>query len=219
MPLFPDDPYFDPAYVKKCLRGIHVRLEKCAGQAMSAHNVMCAASGLAGGALGYCGTRAHLINSLMVEAVRQEFGEDVVDVNGFAELQVHPHDEDVRLDLRFKKQNDDGETMNIHTGAQNSYRYQNCLPWKGAGDAARVIRLTVSWRFNATATEYEALCVVYMKGYQQEWAYDIRNAADDEGTAPMPVPMPQGGLPGAGGMRFQSKDKKAKANKTERGAG
>jgi hypothetical protein len=109
------------------------------------------------------------------------------------ELQVIEPGDPVRIDIRFKKFDRNGQTMNSVTPAQNQYRNQ--LPMLGLGDASGVLRLSVAWRENAAATDLEDVRVIYVKDYEAEWFYSISNADGGEATTPMPVPAqpPEGG--------------------------
>lgn len=203
--LFPNDPQFSQSFAQSRLGPIHNRLLGCVTQAWDTLGQIGQVADEVGPALSYKGTRAYLMNALVVENVRREFpqnhdsGYEPVDGNGFLELQVPLPSDNVRIDLRFKMCGSDGATMNLDTPAQKVYRNQ--LPFTGIGDADKVLRLSVSWRWDAAAADLDDVRVTYLKGYEPEWSYSILRDAG-EGTADI-TPMPTPAVPPASGTKYR----------------
>lgn len=210
MMLFPDDPHFSENDARRRLAAVNSRVHRCVMAAMEDINLACKTVERLGPALAYNGSRAHVFNALVVESIRREFFGDEANVvtedRGFLELMVGLGGE-VRTDLRFKKLDSENNTMNLATAAQDQYR--NILPMAGGGDAERILRLTIGWRWNAAATEVVDVRVVYVKGYDVAWSYSL----DDDVAASGAVPMPASPMePTGGGMKYhkeQPKDDKA----------
>lgn len=214
--LFPDDPQFSQDYARVRLAPIQARFLACVQRAWRTLEQICGVDETVGPALAYNGVRAHLMNSLVVEQIRREFpplqdpDHTTFDGNGFLELQVRTAGDPVRIDLRFKKFGSDGTTMNLDTRSQREYRNQ--LPFTGIGDARHVLRLSVSWDWNAAATDLQDVRVIYVKGYEVEWFFSIvSDTGEDFGTIPMPTPA----LPPDNTTRYRKSGDASQARRSE----
>lgn len=214
--LFPDDPQFSQEYARARLAPIQPRLLACVQRAWQTLEQICGVADTVGAALAHNGARATLMNSLVVEEIRREFPPlhdpecTPFDGNGFLELQARKAGDPVRIDLRFKKFGSDGATMNLDTPAQREYRNQ--LAFTGIGDASHVLRLSISWCWDAAATELQDIRVIYLKGYETEWFYSMLGDAD-EGSAGIPMPAPA--VPPSSGTRYRKAADTSQARRSE----
>lgn len=209
MILFPDDSYLPEDEARKKLEKYEPGLRDCVSRAFEA---ICEA-GRSVPILGRAmpgSLMAQMMNAVVVQAIREFYDgrEDclALDERGFLELQVGGE-----IDLRFKLVNRSGRSRNYPT--QTDRQYRNQLPLNG-DDVVETARVTVGWRWNASATELEDISVVYAKGDNTEWMYSISDAdeASDAISAPTPV-LPSSGDSAARG-RFGSKTVK-KTNEQE----
>lgn len=183
MLLFADDPLAYEEDSRRVMSPFLPRIRRCVERAFRDYLKACRAVKALGPALDYQGSRPHCINALVVERIRREFARSsrevrVTEENGFLELQILDARRRLRYDLRFKLVDASGHSCNSDTTAQRDYRNQ--LPLLGDGDARRVVRLTIGWRWNVAATELVEVCVVYEKGDDVLWKYPIKSSEPQE---------------------------------------
>jgi len=185
--LFPSDPVPAKAYVRQRLKAVEPVIRRCILEAFAVLHRLAAVDRIVPDALEYMCTRQKMMNSLGVTRVRREFGKGIAGVSvredsGFVELRVNDE-----IDLRFKLVDEGGRSCNANTEAQK--RYRNQIPLLGI-DVLEPIRLTVGWRWNATATDLEDIVISLEKGDYPAWTYSI--LGDDAGefvnVAKLPIP-------------------------------
>jgi hypothetical protein len=188
--LFPDDPCFSESEARKHLGSLEDLLRSCVLEAATTILDAGREFPLLGKAYEYLSTRQHVMNSAVVELVKEKFGTgDLEDVQistdkHFVELRVNG-----AIDLRFKQIDKSGRTANYPT--QTSWLYNNQLPLSGDQKTLDVARLTLGWRWNVTATEIADVEVVYRKGDETQWKYSIlENGEIQRGEGGMPIVTP-----------------------------
>jgi hypothetical protein len=187
--LFPSDPVAAQDAVRAQLRAVEPSLRECIVEAFQVLRRIQGMDKLVPGALDYMRTRPKLMNSLVVASIRRAFasrreGVELTEDAGFLELRVNG-----AIHLRFKLVDECGRSCNAKTDAQRAYRNQ--LPLLGA-DQLDVIRLTVGWRWNVTATDLDDIGVSFEKGDEPVWKYSILRDADESGTV-VALPTPEDG--------------------------
>lgn len=205
-PLFPEDPIFPESEAREHLAPIEARLRHCVLEGWRIVKELGNANPVVGSAYDYLGTRAHLVNAVIVVLVRREFddaypGLYVTTINRFVELHV----EGV-IDLRFKLVDKAGRSSNYPT--DTSLRYRNQLPLFGDQQVLDVARITIGWRWDESATKIEDISVIYAKGDEPLWSYSILEP--QEGRVAIPLPQRSVDLPP---VRFASKGKKSKKSR------
>ena len=184
MMLFPDDPYLSESEVRDLLEPLHPYFLDCVLVSFETINDACHTHPLLGQAIDGS-PRAHLMNALVVELVRQRLDAEnravqILDNHGFLELRVQD-----AIDVRFKKVDESGRSCNYPT--KTDWHYRNQLPLFG-DHIIETARVTLGWRWDVTATEIADVTIVYAKGDDIMWQYSIIDEAAD-GVMPA-APMP-----------------------------
>lgn len=206
--LFPDDPDFSESEAKKQLDPIRSMLRNAVIECADVIIELGRERPLLAKAMEYLATRQHLMNSLVVERIKESVTSgdlpeaEITLENRFAELQVGS------IDIRFKQVGKDGRTANYPTAA--SRRYKNQLPLLGGPETLSRIRLTLGWRWNTTATEIEDIVVVYAKGEAAQWMFSILHGEQD-GSARIVVPTGTSPHGSGTGVTFPAADKDSKS--------
>lgn len=184
--LFPDDPEFLESDAKRELQPIHDELCDAVLYCQDMIKRLSATDPLVAKSFEYLATRQHLMNSLVVERVKElvtegRLGEvEVVLQRRFLELRFDS------IDLRCKKIAPDGSTSNYPTRSNRDYRNQLPLSFDGLPAVTYRARLTLGWLWNVAATEIEDVRIVYAKGDMTLWQYSILKA-DTEGVIARPI--------------------------------
>lgn len=175
MLLFPEDPRLEESDAKRILSPLQDEIQACVLDSAKRLIKMANDDPWVAKALQYNSAAQHMMNSLVVERVKESFanydGVSLVTEKRFLELSVQG-----AVDLRFKQVDRNGKTANYPT--ETSDRYKNQLPLNGDESTLPVARVTIGWIWNDTATDLYDIAVVYAKGDTTLWMYSILKYAE-----------------------------------------
>ncbi|MCB9851535.1 MAG: hypothetical protein H6819_00445 [Phycisphaerales bacterium] len=196
--LFPDDPEFTEAEAQRELSPFHDVLRDAV---MHCHDILrslAEGNALVAKGFEYLSARQHLMNSLVVERMKELAAEgslgnvEVLTERRFLELRFDS------IDLRCKKVSPDGSTSNYPT--KSSIDYKNQIPFPDGPAFVYRARLTLGWLWGPTAIDIEDIRIIYAKGDMTQWQYSILKPADESDAGLRLRPTGSGG--GHGGTKF-----------------